>query len=88
MRANEEVTCGKEGDFPLEWLDQIRWKEGEKVRKEREKEREEKREKRRGVRSSYFSLNFTEIGPSVLVRARGKVGPCNESYTCNTQEFV
>ena len=41
MRANEEVTCGKEGDFPLDLLDQIRWREGELEGKN--KEREEKR---------------------------------------------
>ena len=75
----------RRGDFPLEWLDQILWKEGEKVRK-REKKRKrrkdkKKKKKRRGVRSSSFSLNFTEIGPLVLVGARGKVGPHNESYT-------
>ena len=50
--------------------------------KEREKEREEKRgeEERRGVRSSNFSLDLLEIGPSVQVEARGKVGPCIKSY--------
>ena len=51
-------------------------KEGKRKRK---KERKEK-EKKRGVRSSNLSLEFVVIGPSVLVGARGKVGPRNESY--------
>ena len=51
------------------------------VRFERKKKREKKRkEKKIGVRSSTFSLGFTEIGPSVFVEARGKVHPCDESF--------
>ena len=49
--------------------------EGKRKRKKRKKN-----EKKRGVRSSNFSLDFTVIGPSVLVGAREKVGPRNESY--------
>ena len=48
--------------------------------KKKEKEEKKRREKKRGVRSSNFSLEFTVIGPSVLVGTRSKVGPCNESY--------
>ena len=50
--------------------------------RKRERERENKIEKkRRGVRSSSsFSQYFMEIGPSVLVGKRSKVGPRNESY--------
>ena len=40
--------------------------------------REEKRE--RGVRSSTFSVRFTEIKPSVLVRAKGKVHLRDKSF--------
>ena len=46
MRSNREVTCGKEGDFPLEWLDQIRWREGEKVRKRKRKIKTRKERRR------------------------------------------
>ena len=57
-----------------------RGKIGEK--KKRKKRKEKKREKkRRGVRSSTFSLDFTEIGPSVFVGARGKVQPRDKSFT-------
>ena len=50
--------------------------------KKKEKEEKKKRnEKKRGVRSSNLSLDFMVIGSSVLVGARGKVGPRNESYT-------
>ena len=41
-------------------------------------EGEQKRE--RGVRSSTFSLRFTEIGPSIFVGARGKVYLRDESF--------
>ena len=64
------------GDFPLEWLDLIGWGE-ENGRKRKEKE-EKKRKKKRRVRSSNFSIEFVVIGPSVLVIARGQVGPRNE----------
>ena len=40
--------------------------------------REQKR--KRGVRSSTFSLRFTEIGSSVFVGVRGKVYLCDESF--------
>ena len=53
----------------------------ERGEKEREKKKEKKREeKRRGVRSSNFFLDLSEIGPSIRVGARGKVGPRIESY--------
>ena len=43
--------------------------------------REKIKKKRRGrERGSSFSLNFPTIGPSFLVRVRGKVGPRNENY--------
>ena len=32
------------------------------------------------MRTSNFSLEFPAIGPSILVGARGKVGPRNEGY--------
>ena len=48
--------------------------------KRKEKEEKKRKEKKRGVRSSNFSLEFMVIGPSVLIGARGKVGPLNESY--------
>ena len=55
----------------------------ERGEKEREKKKEKKREEnRRGVRSSNFSLDLSEIGPSIRVGARGKVGPHIESYVC------
>ena len=48
---------------------------------EGKKKREKKRnKKKRGVRSSTFSLRFTEIGPSVFVGARGKVRLRDESF--------
>ena len=70
------------GDFPLDLLDQIRWREGELEGKKKKKEKEEKKrkEKKRGVRSSNFFPKFMVIGPSVLIGARGKVGPRSESY--------
>ena len=53
----------------------------ERGEKEREKKKEKKREeKRRGVRSSNFFLDLPEIGQSIRVGARGKVGPRIESY--------
>ena len=53
----------------------------ERGEKEREKKQEKKiEENRRGVRSSNFSLDFPEIGLSIRVGARGKVGPHIESY--------
>ena len=55
---------------------------GERRKREKNKEKEEKKikEKRKRVRCSNFSLEFAVIEPSVLVRARCKVGPRNESY--------
>ena len=53
---------------------------GGKGGKKIEKDGKKRKDKRRGVRSSNLSLEFAVIGPSVLVGARGKVGPCNESY--------
>ena len=45
-RANGEVTRGKEGDIPLEWLGQTR-REREKVEGiEREKKKKEKKKKK------------------------------------------
>ena len=67
------------GNFPLDLLDQIRWR-GKIGGKKKEKEEKKRKEKKRGVRSSNFSLDFTVIGLLVLVGARGKVGPRNESY--------
>ena len=53
---------------------------GGKEGKKKEKDGKKRKEKRRGVRSSNFSLEFVVIGLSVLVGARSKVGPRNESY--------
>ena len=62
------------GDFPLEssWVNSV----GEKG-KMRERKR---KKKKRGVRSSTFSLRFTEIGPSAFVGAKGKVHLRDESF--------
>ena len=69
------------GDFPLDLLDQIRWREGElEGKKKKEKEEKKRKEKKRGVRSSNFFPKFMVIGPSVLIGPRGKVGPRSESY--------
>ena len=79
-RTNGEVTYDKEETSHLKcWTKSggERGKEGKKKKKEEKK----RKEKRRGVRSSNFYLEFTVIGSSVLVRARGKVGLRNESYT-------
>ena len=58
------------GDFPLEssWdnLVERRKKEGKKEKKEKEREK-----KKRGVRSSTFSLGFTEIRSSVTPQNPG-----------------
>ena len=60
-------------------LDQtIRWEE-EKEKEEKEK-KEEEREEEGGERSSTFSLVFPAIGPSIFVRARGKVRPRGKSF--------
>ena len=60
------------GGFPLEssWDNSMerRKKEGKNEKKEKEGEK-----KKRGVRSSTFSLGFTEIGSLVSVGARRKV---------------
>ena len=71
-------------DFPLE----LCWSkfDGER-KKEGKKKKEKKREKkRRGVRSSIFSLDFTENGPSVFFGARGKVHLRDEGFVW-IQEF-
>ena len=70
-------------DFPLE-LCSIKFggerkNEGKKKKKRGKKEKKRKK-KRRGVRSSTFSLGFTEIGPSNFVRARGKFQLRDESF--------
>ena len=52
----------------------------EKGKREREEEIEHKRERKKPKRGFCFSLRFTEIGPSVFVRARSKVDPRNEGY--------
>ena len=69
------------GTFPLDssWNNSVERRE--KGGKEKEKKnKEKKRMKKRGVRSSTFSLRFTEIRPSVFVGARGKVHLRNESF--------
>ena len=64
----------------LNQVGQIRWKErGRKRRKEKKKENKRKR-KGGGVRSSTFSLDSTEIEPSVFVREKGKVQLRDESF--------
>ena len=45
------------------------------------KRKEKKRKKKRGVRSSTFSLGFTEIGSSVLIVARDKVHLHDKSFS-------
>ena len=47
--------------------------------RESESERRERKRKEKS-RERNFSLRSTEIGPWVLVRARGKVGPRNKGY--------
>ena len=76
-RANGEVTRGKEGDIPLDLLDQtIRWGRGEK----REKKERKKREEEGGERSFTLSLDFLEIRSSAFIEARNKVDPHSEIY--------
>ena len=53
---------------------------GKKREIKKGKKRKERR-KKRGMRSSTLSLDFTEIGPSVFVGARGKVCLRDESFT-------
>ena len=75
--ANGEVTCGKgrwEEVSHLNQVEQIPWREGKKEGKRKRKR------KKRGVRDSTFSLEFTEIGLLVSIRARGKVNPHDESF--------
>ena len=68
------------GGLLLEQIGPFRWGE-ENWWEEREKEKEKKRKrKKRMSESSNFSLEFAVIGSSVLVEARGKVGPRNGSY--------
>ena len=77
--TNEKGTSGKgkwEKVSHLNQVDQIRWREGKLEGKEKKREI-----KRRRVRSSTFSLDFIEIGPSVFVRARGKVQLHDKSFT-------
>ena len=73
-----------EGTFPLDssWNNSVerRENEGKKKRKKKRERKRKKKKKKRGVRSSTFSLGFTEIGPSVFVRARGKVYLSDESF--------
>ena len=58
----------------------IRWREGEMRERKRKKNREKKRKKKKiGVRSSTFSLGFTEIGPLVFIGARDKIYLRDES---------
>ena len=52
-----------------------RKKESEKKRKEKKRKKE-----KRKVRSSTFSLGFTEIGSTVFVGAGSKVHPRDESF--------
>ena len=79
MRANGEVTCGKEGTSHLNGWTKSGGERG-KGGKKKKKEGKKRKEKERGVRSSNFSLEFAVIGPSILVGVRGKVGPRKESY--------
>ena len=75
MRADEKGTCGKEKTSHLSYVGSNSVGRG----KMREKKKKKKRRKR-GVRSSTFSLDFTEIGPSVFIGVRGKVRLCDESF--------
>ena len=61
------------GNFPLESSESIRWERKEKGGKK-------KKEKKRAMRSSTFSLRFTEIGPSVFIGVTGKVHLFYESF--------
>ena len=62
----------------LNQVDQIRW---ERRKNEGKKKKEKKRKKKEsGVRSSTFSLRFTEIESLVFVKARGKVHLRDESF--------
>ena len=59
----------------------IRWGRRKMRERKRKKKRGNKRKKKkRGVRSSTFSLRFTEIEPSFFVGARGKVHLRGKSF--------
>ena len=74
---NRKMTCGKKETSHLTcWTKSG----GERGKKKKEKEEKKIKEKNRGVKGSNFSLDFTVIGPSVLVEARSKVGTHNKSY--------
>ena len=76
-RANGMLTCGNE-DIPPEpsWTKSVGWdREKRETRKKKEGGRRRSKE-----RSSTLSLDFSAIGPSIRVRARGKVLPCGKSF--------
>ena len=60
------------GDFPLEHVGANPMEKGEKKGEKKENGRKKRKEKRRGVRSSNFSLEFPEIGPSVRVGSKSQ----------------
>ena len=57
----------------------IRW--GRKKNEGKKKTEKKRKKKEKGVRSSTFSLKFTEIGSSVFIKARGKVHLRDESFS-------
>ena len=62
----------------VEQTGEFRW-----IRKKKKRgkgERTSRREREKGKRGFRFSLRSTEIGLSVFIRARGKVGPRNKGY--------
>ena len=68
------------GQVLLTHLDQISWENRRRGREESKprKEREKRRDFR--VRSSYFSLDLSAIGPAVPGGARGRVHPHGKGF--------
>ena len=71
-------------DFPLE----SSWDNSVERRKKEGKKEKEREKKKRGVRSSTFSLGFTEIRSSVFVGARSKVRLRDESFAWVQESVV
>ena len=73
MKIEKAMGVEQTGEFG--WIRKKKKRKGE-----RKKERTSIREREKGKRGFRFSLRSTEIGLSVFVRARGKVGPRNKGY--------
>ena len=65
-------------NFPLESSESNPMERGKN--EEKKNKYKNKKRKKRGVRSSTFSLGFTEIGSTVFIGARDKVHPRDESF--------